>query len=293
MFKREISDISAFAAQLNSNPFLHKIYTDLIRSGKALLTFRDNTATIYYQGGQLCHMDGPGFEPEVCQGYLPLLRSKVLSSQSIHSITLTKGQWLHQASISSCSFCSVLPEILDNIQKDRGQEGIQVSCFYQFSPLRNPMQSKVVLLDIEAAFKNDDRIDLVLYHTEECRLVFVEVKRLHDSRCHDKAGGPAEVLGQLDRYEKIIAAQKQKIITAYNNVIDYYNQLSGRKMPPIKEVSPKPGLLLVEFTADSEDQQLKKAIVKEVTDNNFPVYPIGNAERATEKTIEAIYKKFK
>ena len=125
--------------------------------------------------------------------------------------------------------------------------------------------------------------------------MFVEVKRLSDSRVQEKKGAQAEVIQQMKGYQDTIRNEKANIIAQYNCVIDYYNKLSKSKkqIPAIADVEPLLGLLLVEFTSSQKDQEKKKAVISTLKQENFNVYAIGNTAHMTEEsTLAAIYFKF-
>ena len=203
------------------------------------------------------------------------------------------------------TFEDVLHEILDNLKKEKSPESLQASRFYRFSPLNRLEEHEIILLDVEAAFSHSgettDRIDLVFYHTIERRLMFIEVKRLSDSRLYpkngvQKQGLPAEVIAQLTRYKKRLDLESRQIREQYNNAINYYNTLSGKCLSPIDPDSPPLlGLLLVEFTCSAKDRSNKKYVQAQITDNGFKMYAIGNTANTTQddRTIAAIYKSLK
>ena len=302
-FRRNITDFTSFENQLQNNDFLQIEYRDYVQQGTAMLTFRDEEATIYYHGNQLCNLKAApqqsvSFLPTIYNRYLPLLRSQVIST-NLKAENYLESTWLEKAKISGYSYSSVLPEILDNINKDSSPESTQVSRFYKFSPLNCRNNSEILLLDVEAAFsctgEKTDRIDAVFYHTGKRRLMFVEVKRLSDSRVQEKKGAQAEVIQQMKGYQDTIRNEKTNIIAQYNCVIDYYNKLSKSKkqIPAIADVEPLLGLLLVEFTSSQKDQEKKKAVISTLKQENFNVYAIGNTNHMTEEsTLAAIYSKF-
>ena len=302
-FRRNITDFTSFENQLQNNDFLQIVYRDYVQQGTAMLTFRDEEATIYYHGNQLCNLKAApqqsvSFLPTIYNRYLPLLRSQVIST-NLKAENYLESTWLEKAKISGYSYSSVLPEILDNINKDSSPESTQVSRFYKFSPLNCTKNSEILLLDVEAAFsctgEKTDRIDAVFYHTGKRRLMFVEVKRLSDSRVQEKKGAQAEVIQQMKGYQDTIRNEKTNIIAQYNCVIDYYNKLSKSKkqIPAIADVEPLLGLLLVEFTSSQKDQEKKKAVISTLKQENFNVYAIGNTNHMTEEsTLAAIYSKF-
>ena len=296
-FARYMKDISELKTQITQNSFLKKVNDTLIQTGKALLTFRNDTATIYYEGRQLCTMPfkGPGklsspYTPTIYNYYLPLIRSQILAGDTKKE---NYSETTYQTKTNGyCSFTSVLPEILDNMDKERDDEAYQVSGLYKFSPVVEKNHSTVIFLDIEAAFsqtgKKTDRIDLVLYNTAEKQLIFVEVKRLSDSRLYPdaKTGEPAEIFKQLSGYRKRLSDEKEIIIQAYNKVIEYYNELSEstEKIPLMDtDHAPDPllGLLVVECTNTERYQRDEaaekfKELCSIIEKNNFKMYTYGN-----------------
>lgn len=305
-FVREITNFFEFEKQLKDNCFLESIHNLLLKNGRALLTFRNDEATIYYNGNQLCNISATnGFQPSIYNQYLPITRSHIRDTQrNCAKENYIESQWQDDIKCSHLSFVEVLSEIIDNIEKDSSPESLQASRFYRFSPLNSSENHKIVLLDIEAAFATPrgktERIDLVFYHTEEQQLFFVEVKRLSDTRIKIKkdADGivipPKKAIEQLNAYKNRIDTDRANIISQYNNVIRYYNTLL--KSTTIKSIPqnsvPKLGLLLVEYT--SHDKEEVKDIKTVINANGHKVYAIGDTARMTEdKTLAAIYNTFK
>ena len=292
-FTRKIGDMKVLQKQLTTDGFLQAINSDLIQTGRAFLAFRNDEATIYYNGNQLCNLPGSqGYEPMVYNHYLPITRSRTLSKKQKKEL-YTIGQWRKNIGSKKLSFESVIKEILDNLEK----ESLQASRFYRFSPLNTKTTPEIVLLDIEAAFSSSDektdRIDLVFYHRKDRRLMFVEVKRLSDPRLDPKGKESADVIDQLKRYKDRLKTEVQQITSQYNNSIDYYNTLSGGNLPHVSlEPPPLLGLLLVEFNQSAIKK--KNEVQEMITRNGFKSYAIGDTSNVTEvSTIAAIYKALK
>lgn len=296
-FTRKIGDMEALQKQLTTDGFLQAINSELIQTGRAFLAFRNDEATIYYNGNQLCNLPGSnGYEAMVYNHYLPITRSRTLSGHQKKK-PYTIGQWRKDIESEKLSFQSVFKEILDNLEKESSPESLQTSRFYQLSPLNTKTTPEIVLLDIEAAFSSSDektdRIDLVFYHRKDRRLMFVEVKRLSDSRLYSKGAKSAEVINQLRRYKERLKTEVQQITNQYNNTIDYYNTLSRGNLPHVSlESPPLLGLLLVEFnhSARTKENKVKKMIKR----NGFKLYAIGDTSNVKEdSTMPAIYKALK
>ena len=303
-FTRKVTDFSAFKHSLKTHSFLCKINEELIQTGRAFLAFRNDEATVYYNGNQLCNLTATdGYFPSVYNHYLPLIRSRTLRKE-LRKENFLEDTWLKASNLASASFASVYDEILDNIKKEESPESLQASRFYRFSPLNLTEDYEIVLLDVEAAFpfagEKTDRIDLVFYHTTKRQLMFVEVKRLSDDRLYPKAGlngnntSDAEVIDQLIRYNDRCKSEAHAINKEYNKVISYYNALSGRNMELIEENSmPLLGLLVVEFTRSTKDQENKKRVQAMLKSKNFKWYAVGNTSSVTPATLTAIYNAIK
>ena len=296
-FTRNIGNMKALQNQLNTDGFLKAINSDLIQTGRAFLAFRNDEATIYYNGNQLCNLPGSqGYEPMVYNHYLPITRSRTLSKKQKKE-PYTIEQWQNNIDSEKLSFERVFNEILDNLEKESSPESLQASRFYRFSPLNTKTTPEIVLLDIEAAFSSSDektdRIDLVFYHRKDRRLMFVEVKRLSDPRLDPKGKESADVIDQLKRYKDRLETEVQQITSQYNNSIDYYNTLSGGNLPHVSLESPSLlGLLLVEFNQSAIKK--KNEVQEMITRNGFKWYAIGDTSNVKEdSTMPAIYKALK
>lgn len=79
-FSRNISDFGMLKNQLLSNEFLQRLNVDLIQTGQAFFAFRNEEATVYYKGNQLCNLAASnGYAPTIYNHYLPITRSQTIS----------------------------------------------------------------------------------------------------------------------------------------------------------------------------------------------------------------------
>ena len=304
-FKRNI-DIKELNEMLNNNDFLKHLNQQYVKKGKVLLTFRNDEATMYYKGNQLCIMkkskesqEVEKYEPTIYSKYLPFSRSKALSNKNVGNYT--EKEWQENEN-TKYMWEDVLPEILDNIDKETLPEKMEVSWLYNFSPLVCP-KSKVVLLDIEPQFQGlsaregtktlTDRIDVVLYHTEEKRLIFLEVKRLSDDRLRKMKGNQAEIISQLKEYSDVLndTGYIKNFNEEYTKVIEYYHELNNKFPQSTIENPPLLGLLIVEF-GDDELDELQK-ITKDIESKGYVVCSRGTIKKAGEGTLEKWYNRIK
>ena len=81
-FARKITDITALQKQWNAQDgILSKVKKYIVDKADMLLAFREEQATVYYNGNQLCNMTSPNFDPTISELFLPLLRSNILESR--------------------------------------------------------------------------------------------------------------------------------------------------------------------------------------------------------------------
>ena len=89
-FTRKITDITALKSKWDAQDgILCKIKKHIVDNGDTLLTFRDEQATVYYNGNQLCNMTFPDFEPTISELFLPLLRSNILENRRSKKLLLS------------------------------------------------------------------------------------------------------------------------------------------------------------------------------------------------------------
>jgi len=285
--------------------FLNEVYTNNVSSGDVLLAIRPyDRVTAYYMGCQFftIKLINKHPDPHFYRAYLPVVRSDVLrerknsarvsSKKPVDKYPMTESDWQKEIG-NGLKLSRVLPEILDNLNKDSRPEGCQVSYLYKYSPLVANNPSDIVLLDIEAEFSQSgtgksDRVDVVLFHTLKKQLLFLEVKRLSDARLQKNGNVQLAVTRQLSRYQTIINDQADNIIEQYNHVIDTYNVINAsvRQTPhigPAFEI--KLGLLVVDYSR--KDLGSLKVIKAQSAMQNAKTVAIGHAKNVTPKTLES------
>ena len=289
MIKRSI-DVPKLTAKIKTDPFLSCIYQDYVCNGQAFLAFRNDEATFYYHGKQLCNMrDSKDFEPTINKAFLPL--RTVISGGGQY---ISEKEWQEKTNLS-CGYVAGLVEILENIEHRQDPESLQVSSLYKFSPLCRQCSSDMILLDIEAAFAESgipdrDRIDVVMYSKSRRQLLFAEVKRLSDVRLQKGGELQSEIVTQMDSYRKILNKEKSNIIEQYNRVIEYYSKLAQVAIPLIDgEKDILLGLWITEYVRDNKSriEDLRQQI-----DAKFPVTDIGQMSNLTAASLEKVRKIF-
>lgn len=282
-FTRTINNVENLISKFEENDFLKEAKKRII-SNEVMLTFRNKESTLYFKGRQLCNMkENKNFEPSIYGKFLPIIRS----IESDNTKNYSENEWQEKLSEkiqcnAKIKFTDVLPEIYDYLDFEKDDEASFAAELYKFSPFN---ADKIILLDIEAAFaeseKRTDRIDLVFYHTEEKRLLFIELKRLNDDRINNR-----EVIEQIKRYKTRIENEKDLINQQYNNVIDYFNKFCNKNIPHIENESPLLALLVTEYNKTEERSEKMKSIKQLCKENNIVFLSIGNTENASENTLE-------
>jgi hypothetical protein len=293
-FTRKIINVENLISKFEENDFLKEAKKRII-SNKVMLTFRNKEATLYFKGRQLCNMkENNNFEPSIYGKYLPIIRSieSDNTKKSDNGKCYSENEYREKLSEkiqcnAKIKFTDVLPEIYDYLYFEKDDEASFAAELYKFSPFN---ADKIILLDIEAAFaesgESTDRIDLVFYHTEEKRLLFIELKRLNDDRINNR-----EVIEQMKRYKTRITNEKDLINQQYNNVIDYFNKFCNKNIPHIENKTPLLALLVTEYDEAEERSEKMKSIKQLCEENNIGFLSIGNTKKATENTLEKWFNK--
>ena len=286
-FTRTINNVENLISKFEENDFLKEAKKRII-SNKVMLTFRNKEATLYFKGRQLCNMkENKNFEPSIYGKFLPIIRS----IESDNTKNYSENEWQEKLSEkiqcnAKIKFTDVLPEIYDYLDFEKDDEASFAAELYKFSPFN---ADKIILLDIEAAFaeseKRTDRIDLVFYHTEEKRLLFIELKRLNDDRINNR-----EVIEQMKRYKTRIENEKDLINQQYNNVIDYFNKFCNKNIPHIENKTPLLTLLVTEYDEAEERSEKMKSRKQLCEENKIGFSQRGDTKLEKDATLEKWFK---
>jgi hypothetical protein len=176
--------------------------------------------------------------------------------------------------------------------KDAKPEAAGVSALHRFSPFnknRADGDCRYVLLDTEISFNpkdieadadeadtgpkgSQDRLDLVLYDTQDRRLLFCEAKHYSNDEFWD-----GTVVSQITRYNKQLQNKWKVILEQYGNYVDGMNALFGTSLPVPTGVQKECGLFLLGYNGVQE-KRLKEFKETEAGAyvNKLPYYPHGN-----------------
>lgn len=286
-FTRKIINVENLISKFEENDFLKEAKKRII-SNQVMLTFRNKEATLYFKGRQLCKMEeNKNFEPSIYGKFLPIIRSIESDNEKCYSENEYREKLSEKIQCNAkIKFTDVLPEIYDYLDFESDKEASFAAELYKFSPFN---ADKIILLDIEAAFaesgESTDRIDLVFYHTEEKRLLFIELKRLNDDRINNR-----EVIEQMKRYKTRITNEKDLINQQYNNVIDYFNKFCNKNIPHIENKTPLLTLLVTEYNKAEERSEKMKSIKQLCEENNIGFSQRGDTNLEKDATLEKWFK---
>jgi len=203
--------------------FKGKLSTD-IRDGIVFPAFRQRNICFYANGRKLFDFDGKKFKthPAFAIAYETEPEENYVDEEKLKTLKL------------SDKFVESYEQIKRNTKLYLGPESAAVAKFCErFSCFKSDIQSEVVVLDVELSLESlekkgkRDQIDLVLLNQKEKKIRFFEVKLFGDERLRPKKDKPAEVVGQLERYNMQIRNEKVQgeLLAWYQQYIEILNSV--------------------------------------------------------------------
>ena len=241
--------------KLKNSDFWQNYLKEDCKRQNLFLAVRNNTIGLYHKGGKLFGFDINEFKTHI--KYASVI-------DNADTDYLTEKELSTKKLISD--FKRDYARIKENCKLYSGIEAQGVSeIYHKYSYLSN---ENIVVLDIEVSFetldktsdKKQDRIDILLYDKKRNTLKFVEAKHYSNKEIWSKT--TPKVIGQIEKYEKQIRKNKDKIITAYANYIEAINTVFDRKLPLPQKVEDKVSLLIFGFDDDQKKGRLQKLILK-------------------------------
>ena len=187
--------------------------------------------------------------------------------------------------------------IKENCSLYAGVEAIGVSELYgKYSYLSNG--NKVVVLDIEVAFKAEDeaddrrmnRVDILLFDTKTATLRFYEAKHYTNKEIWREQGTKPPVVEQVKRYEKQIKDNKVRILDTYKAYVEILNNLFDITLPTPKVLDNNVGLLVFGFDENQRNGRLRKLLLKDNSLQGIYLYKVGNIN---EVEMDNLWKRTK
>jgi hypothetical protein len=246
MFRRSIPE--SLVSALRDHPFWKNVIADPTLSPE----IRDGVVTVYYRGGalfQALRLDGDTLVADVHSKYIPV-RSPV---------TNVRLKWA-EAGFAFQNEVHPLPPGLaspDTLAAYKRHMDLILTDFPEAQFVQQIIEAENAILDQEIAFQEPneprDKIDLCHYDSDLRKLVFVEVKRVVDSRLTRPEIRP-EVLDQLAGYGRRLSANRADILNAYRTVAEVKRRLGLgdrlRTLPPegASDLLLKPVLVIGDCT---------------------------------------------
>lgn len=279
-FKRNFNEIKKLTREASSaNLFSNYIKPDCEKQN-VFMAIRNGYLDFYNKGGRLFKFDKNGFQTHIKYAAV---------------IEKDKDDYLTQNQLGkyklSIDFMKSYERIKENCANYSGKEALGVSHLYHnYSYLSN---SKIVVLDIEASFKSNDkdkkqdRIDILLFNKKTKTLQFIEAK--HYSNGEIKSKSTPKVIKQIERYKTQInnPIVNKQILKAYKNYINIINEIYNIDLPEPEKICKEVSLLIFGFDTDQKNGGLKK-IETNLKKYKVKFYAKGNMKSVK---IEPLWKK--
>ena len=250
-FSRNITDklINDLKSQ---SLFLKHIKADL--DNDVFPAIRKERMDFYHAGGKLFKFDKNGFETNIKFASVIDKSTGYINEDDLKSLSLIPN------------FEKGYPRIKENCSKYSGPEDKCISELYSSYSYLNK-DTNIVVLDIEVSFesvdpyKNQDRIDILLYDKDKGILQFVEAKHFSNNELYTKP--IPDVIDQINRYERQIINRKKEIVAQYKNYIKDINKIFNINLNPPVSVEEKVILLVMGF-----DQNQTTKLIKDIKNND-------------------------
>jgi hypothetical protein len=236
------------------------LFTRLSSDPEVFSAVRDNRVDFYHAGGKLFTFDG-SFKTHIkyASVYDAGGRNYIRESElgSLRSIATFNDDQTYSRMKENCRLYA-------------GIEAAGVSEIYRRHSYRR--KGDVVVLDIEIAFgtkddteeteptgprrKAHERIDLLLFHTRQKALRFVEAKHFSNQELWARPGRDPCVVAQLGGYERELRKRQREILEQYGKYVSVMNKFFHAGLPPPVRVDGHVPLLVFGFGSDDKAGRL-------------------------------------
>lgn len=220
---------------------------------------RDQAVTVYYCGGAILQelrlLDGT-LVADVHHKFVPLQRTGVSASLRV---TCPGPTGLHFAQAPEALPFGLGDPLVLSRYKERmdtvlSREGKLIQTILTYAEKKNQVIDQQIVFS--ATGQRTDKIDVCHFDDGLRKLLFIEVKRRHDSRLLKPIGSP-EVLDQLDGYGGRLKRHRTELLDQYRQVVACKRSLGlGSRLPLVPPEGPSDMLekpVLVIGDCDSED----------------------------------------
>jgi hypothetical protein len=266
-------------ALLKKHTFFNDCLLPDILNGSVFPAIRQRNIDFYYLGRKLCTYANGTFRTNIA--YLAAFQNR------------PKGEVTESAfsRLLVCrSFSDGYSQIKSNIGLYTQPESREVSRLCKdHSCFKRPHSRPIVVLDIELSLKavdegrSQDRIDLVLFHLNEKRLRFVEVKTFDNKEIWPNPDGDVKVVGQIARYKRQLERNHEELTRSYRQYVCLLPDLFGIRPPEPQAVDKDVDLLVTGF--DTTQLQTLKAKLLPAFGEAFRTNHRGSLARASQGTL--------
>jgi len=275
-FNRHVTD--DLIEGLKKQPLWQEKLKGDCEAGNVFLAIRKDRIGFYHKGGRLFEFDGQSFSTHVKY-------SLVINTED----ETAPENYVYEAQLANIPMISNFIDGYGGMKKNcelySGDEARGVSNLYQKNSYLH--SDSVFVLDIEIAFKNDDkkqeRIDVLLYDNNSQTLRFVEAKQFSNSDLHSTS--TPQVVEQIKNYEERIGHHKEKLIEEYGLYVDGLNQIFGKQLSRPKTIEPEVSLLIFGFDeAQEKDDRFQKMRLA-IQAQKIPMYRIGDPKGLKAESV--------
>ncbi len=222
VFSRGDEGIVQAYGSINGNSLKDRLTED-IHKGLVFPALRNNGIAFYYKCKRIFLFDGTEFRTNI--------KYALVVPDSLPSAYVAEGD------MKKLSLCSDFASAYEDIKKlcDRyvsKEDDCVAKLMRATTPFSKRSNKDIFAVDCEVAFSREvptndgvdyddeprtgqDRIDVLLYDSVTRQLLFLEIKRLHDSRVRASGEALPEVVSQMERYDGSISSRKNEIMEAY------------------------------------------------------------------------------
>ncbi len=233
-FKRELSQNLIDNLSIDQL-YIHHLLKD-IKECQVFAAIRNNYIDFYYKGGRL----------------FQYTRNSIFKTHYKFASVISNEnrQYLSERELTSCrlikDFSQNYSRIKENCANYSGVESIGVANLYSRYSVFNK-DSKIVVLDIEISLSTDysdadteskrksDRIDLLLYNTDEKILRFYEAKHFSNPELWSEKTREPNICKQLFRYKNQLKTKTNEILSSYKKYTKSINTLFHGYINPLPE----------------------------------------------------------
>lgn len=248
-----------------------------IKSGKVFPAIRKSKIDFYHAGCKLFSFNGSEFRSNVA--YLVGFERKLTGEVSERALAELRAL---------SSFKDGYSQIKENTKRHSQPESKQVADLWKKHSCCRKELGEISVLDIELSLdardddRSQDRIDLILFNSQDLKIRCFEVKTFSNPEIRVKAGN-VPVVDQIARYRNQLETRSEELLAGYAQYVEIVNRLCDLRIPEPKSISEQVDLVVFEFTTEQKKKLIKQFVP--TFDKKFNCHAIGQASRASQKGL--------